>query len=346
MQDQLESIVQRTEAGLAGITSRADWEAFKATIVGPNGAFTEARKLINTLPKEEKPAFGKRLNEAKDRVEALLAAALGRVEDAEMRALLGPAIDPTLPAPGESRGSLHPITQIREEICAVFRKIGFTVADGPEVETDWFCFEALNVPADHPARDMQDTYFLPADVRMANVSRKDKEPYLMRTHTSPVQIRTLLAERPPLRIISPGRCFRRDSVDATHSANFHQVEGLYVDRDVTVRDLKAVLDHFVQAVFGAGAETRLRPSFFPFTEPSFEMDFRSPNLGKLSNRWLEIMGCGMVDPAVLENAGLDPAEWSGYAFGMGVERIAMILTGADDIRHFYQNDLRFLGQFA
>ena len=179
-----------------------------------------------------------------------------------------------------------------------------------------------------------------------NVSRKSKEEHVLRTHTSSVQIRTLLKESPPLRVIAPGRCFHRDTVDATHSANFHQTEGLYVDRAVTVRDLKGVLDYFLRELFGDKLETRLRPSFFPFTEPSFEVDLKGLNLGKLSNRWIEIMGCGMVDPEVLKLVELDPDRWSGFAFGLGIERVAMLLHGIDDIRHFYQNDHRFLSQFS
>jgi phenylalanyl-tRNA synthetase alpha chain len=202
------------------------------------------------------------------------------------------------------------------------------------------------MPGDHPARDMQDSYYLPDAAHFDNVSKRERERYLLRTHTSTVQIRTLLREAPPVRIVAPGRCFRRDTPDATHSANFHQIEGLYVDEDVTLTDLKATLDHFVREVFGPKAKTRLRPSFFPFTEPSFEMDFYSPDLGKLSHRWLEIMGCGLVDPAVFEACGIDAGRFTGFAFGMGIERIAMILQGVDDIRYYYQNDRRFLRQFA
>jgi phenylalanyl-tRNA synthetase alpha chain len=193
---------------------------------------------------------------------------------------------------------------------------------------------------------MQDTLYMPKAFRSADAPRKADEAILLRTHTSSVQVRTMLSRKPPFRIVAPGRCFRRDAVDATHSANFHQVEGLWIDRDVTLADLRGVLDFFVKETFGADAEIRLRPSFFPFTEPSFEMDLRSPNLGRLSDRWLEIMGCGLVDPKVLELCGLDPNEWSGLAFGLGLERIAMLVHGIDDIRHFYNNDTRFLRQFA
>ena len=259
---------------------------------------------------------------------------------------MGEKIDPTLPAVPDFSGGIHPLTNVRRRIVSIFRKIGFTVAEATEVETEWYCFDALNTPEDHPARDAQDTLYFPQDSKWENVSRKSKEEHVSRTHTSSVQIRTLLKESPPLRVIAPGRCFRRDTVDATHSANFHQTEGLYVDRAVTVRDLKGVLDYFLRELFGDKLESRLRPSFFPFTEPSFEVDLKGPNLGKLSNRWIEILGCGMVDPEVLKLVELDPDQWSGFAFGLGIERVAMLLHGIDDIRHFYQNDHRFLSQFS
>lgn len=291
--------------------------------------------------------MGKLLNEYKSAVEAEYAATLTRLEQAELAARLGPAVDPSLPTQVALRGSLHPLTRARRRIEEIFAKVGFTVAEGPEVETEWFCFDALNTPDDHPARDAQDTLLIPRGVSYGNISARGQERYLLRSHTSSVQIRTMLAEEPPLRIIAPGRVFRRDTVDATHSANFHQVEGLYVDRKVSITDLKALLDYFIKEVLGdSKVETRLRPSFFPFTEPSFEMDIRSENLGRLSGKWIEIMGCGMVDPKVFEAAGYDPNEWQGFAFGMGIERVTMIAHGIDDIRHFYQNDLRFLRQFA
>ena len=346
MKDMLESILTEVRTGVAKLTTRAEFEAFKATISGPNGSLTQAAKGMRSIPKEERPAAGKLINETKQAVEAIWAETLVSLQTNEMRARLGGKIDPSLPSPDRLRGAAHPLTQIRQEMSAIFRKIGFTIAEGPEIETEWYCFDALNTPADHPARDVQDTLFMPADCAVSNVARRADERYILRTHTSTVQVRTLLKERPPVRIIAPGRVFRRDTVDATHSANFHQLEGLFIDRAVTVKDLRSVLDYFVRSMFGKGAKTRLRPSFFPFTEPSFEMDFMSPHLGKLSNQWMEIMGCGMVDPNVLRHVDLDPEQWSGYAFGMGIERIAMIVHGVDDIRHFYTSDLRFLQQFA
>ncbi len=346
MQEQLTAIVAGVRDNAPNIQTRAEFEAFKATISGPNGTLTDVMKRMGQVPKEDKPAMGKYINQAKNAVTAAFDEVIARLEAAELAAKLGPAIDPTLPCPDLDRGTLHPISQVREEMVELFRRIGFSVAEATEVETEHYCFDALNIPSDHPARDMQDSYYLPDDLKVNNVAKHAEEKYLLRTHTSTVQIRSMLKQQPPIRIVAPGRCFRRDTPDATHSANFHQIEGLYVDKDVTLLDLKATLDHFVKTIFGPKAKTRLRPSFFPFTEPSFEMDFFSPDLGKLSNKWLEIMGCGMVDPEVFKAVGIDPEVYTGYAFGMGIERIAMILQGVDDIRYYYQNDVRFLKQFA
>jgi phenylalanyl-tRNA synthetase alpha chain len=346
MQEQLTAIVAGVRDNAPNIQTRAEFEAFKATISGPKGSLTDVMKHMGKVPKEDKPAMGKLINEAKTAVTAEFDDVIARLEAVELAAKLGPAIDPTLPCPDLDRGTLHPISQVREEMVELFRRIGFSVAEATEVETEHYCFDALNIPSDHPARDMQDSYYLPDDLKVNNVAKHADEKYLLRTHTSTVQIRTMLQQQPPIRIVAPGRCFRRDTPDATHSANFHQIEGLYVDKNVTLLDLKATLDHFVKTIFGPKAKTRLRPSFFPFTEPSFEMDFFSPDLGKLSNKWLEIMGCGMVDPEVFKAVGIDPEVYTGYAFGMGIERIAMILQGVDDIRYYYQNDVRFLKQFA
>ena len=346
MQETLQAIQDEVREKAPTITTRAEFEAYKATISGPNGALTQAMKEMGRVPKEEKPALGRLINEVMGQITAFFDEVVERIEAAELAEKLGPAIDPTLPLPDSDRGTLHPIAQVREEIVSLFRRTGFAVAEATEVETEHTCFDALNIPSDHPARDMQDSYYLPDDLAVANVSKNSDEKYLLRTHTSTVQIRTMLKEKPPIRIVAPGRCFRRDTPDATHSANFHQVEGLYVDKDVTLLDLKATLDHFVKTIFGPKARTRLRPSFFPFTEPSFEVDLKVPDLGKLSNKWIEIMGCGMVDPKVLGLVDIDPDEWTGFAFGLGIERVTMLLHGIDDIRHFYQNDQRFLSQFS
>lgn len=346
MQAELSAIISEVKSASASMCARAEFEAFKATIQGPKGRLTAVMKMMGQIPKEEKPAMGQLINQAKNAVQAEFDQVLARIEKAELAAKLGSNIDPSLPSPDATVGTRHPISQVRDEVVQLFQRIGFSVAEATELETEHFCFDALNMPADHPARDMQDSYYLPQDLKVANVSQHQDESYLLRTHTSTVQIRTLLQSQPPIRIVAPGRCFRRDTPDATHSANFHQIEGLYVDQSVSLLDLKATLDYFVKTLFGPKAQTRLRPSFFPFTEPSYEMDFYSPDLGKLSHQWIEIMGCGLVDPEVFRAVDMDPDQYSGYAFGMGIERIAMILQGVDDIRYYYQNDRRFLQQFA
>jgi phenylalanyl-tRNA synthetase alpha chain len=345
MEDELKQILESVEQEVANLATPAELEQFKARISGPNGRFTALSKQIAQLPVEERPAAGKLINVAKQRLQAIWDATGQRIEAAALARRIGPAVDPTLDSPEPRHGTRHLLTQVREEIVSVLRKIGFVVADGPEVETEYFCFDALNTPADHPARDLQDTYYLSKQTPFGNVSRKSGERYLLRTHTSSVQIRTMLEEQPPIRIIAPGRCFRRDTADATHSANFHQIEALYVDRGVTVRDLKADLDYLFRSLLGPDAETRFRPHYFSYTEPSFEVDLKARHLGKVGAEWMEIMGCGMVDPAVFEEVGYDPGIWTGYAFGLGVERIAMTLYGIDDIRYLYQNDVRLLSQF-
>jgi len=346
MEEKLKAIVEEARQMFPQVSSQAEFEAEKARFVGPRGSFTEIRKQIGTLPKEDRPKAGRWVNETKQALEALFKDSQDRLRQEEMNRRVGPPVDVTLPPDARARGGLHLITQIREELCAIMRRVGFTVAEGPEVETEWYCFDALNTPSDHPARDMQDTYYMKDGVDFGNVSRNDSERYLLRTHTSTVQIREMLKSPPPIRIVSPGRCYRRDTTDATHSASFHQLECLAVDEGVTVKDLKAVLDYLFQSLLGKEAKTRFRPHFFPYTEPSFEVDFYSGHLEKVGKEWVEIGGCGMVDPAVFEAVGYDPRRWSGYAFGFGIERIAMILYGVDDIRYFYQNDLRFLRQFS
>jgi phenylalanyl-tRNA synthetase alpha chain len=347
MQETLDAIVAKARAEFAELANRADFDAAKARFVGPNGELTTQMKKMGAVPKEERPAVGKLINEAKVRLQEIMDAAHTRIEAALLQASLGPAIDPTLPSPDLGPGTYHPLTLVREELTLILRKVGFTVADGPEVETEYYCFDALNTPADHPARDAQDTFYLPRDVRFGNVAKKTApERYLLRTHTSSVQIRTMLKGEPPIRIVSPGRVYRRDTTDATHSANFQQLECLYVDRNVTVRDLKALLDYLFESLLGKDTKTRFRPHYFGYTEPSFEVDLTATHLPKVNKEWIEIGGCGMVDPTVFADVGYDPEVWSGYAFGMGIERLAMLLYGIDDIRHFYQNDLRFLKQFA
>ncbi len=347
MQDALSALAASAEHDLARVTARPELEAAKARLVGPNGALTALMKQMGSVPKDQRPVLGKMINEAKVRIQEFLDQALRRVETAELEAQLGPAIDPTLPSPDPGPGTYHPLTLVREEMCRILRKVGFTVADGPEVETEYYCFDALNTPADHPARDAQDTFYFPDTASFGNISKKfPDEKYLLRTHTSSVQIRTMLKGEPPIRIVSPGRVYRRDTSDATHSANFHQLECLYVDRNVTVRDLKALLDYIFASLLGPGTKTRFRPHYFGYTEPSFEVDLSARHLPKVKKEWVEIGGCGMVDPVVFAGVGYDPEVWTGYAFGMGLERLAMMLYGIDDIRYFYQNDVRFLKQFA
>ncbi len=347
MQDTLNAILAKATAELPALQTRVELDTAKARYTGPHGEFTALLKQLGAVPKEQRPAMGKLINEAKARLQIELDAALGRIAAAEIAARLGPAVDPTLPSPDPGPGTYHPLTLVREEMCRILRKAGFTVADGTEVETEYYCFDALNTPPDHPARAEQDTFYFPEQADFGNVPKKvPGERYLLRTHTSSVQIRTMLKGRPPIRIVSPGRVYRRDTSDATHSANFHQLECLYVDRNVTVRDLKALLDYIFASLLGAGTKTRFRPHYFGYTEPSFEVDLSARHLPKVNKEWIEIGGCGMVDPSVFEAVGYDPEEWSGYAFGMGLERLAMLVYGIDDIRYFYQNDVRFLKQFA
>ncbi len=347
MQATINAILAKAPPELAALKTRAEFEAAKARYVGPNGEFTALMKQMGAVPKEQRPAMGKLINEAKARLQEQLDTTLARIADAEISAQLGPAIDPTLPSPEAGPGTTHPLTLVREEMCRILRKAGFSVADGPEVETEYYCFDALNTPADHPARAEQDTFYFPENARFANVAKKvPSEKYLLRTHTSSVQIRTMLKGAPPIRIVSPGRVYRRDTSDATHSANFHQLECLYVDKNVTVRDLKALLDYIFASLLGKDTKTRFRPHYFGYTEPSFEVDLSAKHLPKVKKEWIEIGGCGMVDPAVFEGVGYDSTVWSGYAFGMGLERLAMLVYGIDDIRYFYQNDVRFLTQFA
>ena len=283
MEEELKQIVESARSGVSGVSNRAGFEAFKAEITGPNGSLTKVMKDMGKVAKEDRPVFGKLINLAKQQVHAVYDEAMSVIEASEIAEKLGPPIDPSLPSPDSGPGSFHPLTQVREEVCRIFKEIGFTVAEGTEIETEYYCFDALNTPKDHPARDLQDTFYMPDNADFGNVSKKSDERYLLRTHTSSVQIRSMLKGDPPIRIISPGRCFRRDTVDATHSANFHQVEGLFVDKNVTVRDLKAILDYFFEQLLGKGTTTRFRPHFFPYTEPSFEVDFFGDEHELMSN---------------------------------------------------------------
>jgi phenylalanyl-tRNA synthetase alpha chain len=325
------------QAALAEFNAAPDLKALdqaKVDFLGSHGKFTALLKSLGILSKEERPAAGKLINQAKVELEAALAS---RREELELRAAMPKeATDFTLPGRRRSIGKLHPLTQVTEDIVRVFRKIGFVVADGPEIEDDWHCFDALNTPADHPARDTQDTFYVDGPTQTRQ---------LLRTHTSSVQIRVMEKRQPPIRIIAPGRVYRRDNADATHNPTFQQIEGLYVDKGVTVGDLKGTVEFVFRQLLGDDVKIRFRPHYFSYTEPSFEIDFSSALVKKMGKDWLEIAGCGMVHPQVFENVGYDPELWSGWAFGFGIERIAMIRYGINDIRLFYENNVRFLHQF-
>jgi phenylalanyl-tRNA synthetase alpha chain len=335
--DQVEPLKQSALAELRAAPDLAALEQARVGYLGSNGKFTALMKQLGALPKEEKPAAGKAVNRAKVELEAALAERRGELE--LKAALPQEPTDSTLPGRRRVLGKLHPLTQVTEDIVRSFRKIGFVVADGPEVEDEYHCFDALNTPADHPARDAQDTFYL------ANTQPGTQPSTLLRTHTSSVQIRVMAKQQPPVRIIVPGRVYRRDNADATHNPTFHQVEGLYVDRNVTVGDLKGTVEFVFRELMGEETRIRFRPHYFSYTEPSFEIDFSSALTRKMGKEWLEIAGCGMVHPQVFENVGYDPEVWTGWAFGFGIERIAMIRYGINDIRLFYENDVRFLKQF-
>ena len=330
--EQIEPLKQAALAQLLATPDLAALDQAKAHFLGANGQFTALMKQLGSLSKEERPAAGKLINQTKIELEAALA---GRRAELELKsALPKDPTDFTLPGRRRTLGKLHPLTQVTEDIVRSFRKIGFAVADGPEIEDERHCFDALNTPADHPARDSQDTFYL---------ATADKR--LLRTHTTSVQVRTLESQPPPVRIIVPGRVYRRDNADATHNPTFQQLDGVYVDKGVTVSDLKGTVEFVFKELLGSDVKIRFRPHYFSYTEPSFEIDFSSPLVRKMGKEWLEIAGCGMIHPQVFENVGYDPEVWSGWAFGFGIERIAMIRYGVNDIRLFYENDVRFLRQF-
>ena len=339
--DDIEPLKQAALADLKAAADLAALEHAKGAWIGPHGKFTALMKRLGTLSKEDRPAAGKTINTAKAELEAAL---IGRRSELELKsALPREPTDFTLPGRRRALGKLHPLTQVTDDIVRAFRKIGFAVADGPEVEDDWHCFDALNTPADHPARDTQDTFYL-AKADGSQPSTLNHQ-LLLRTHTSSVQIRVMKSQPPPVRIIAPGRVYRRDNADATHNPTFQQIEGLYVDKGVTVGDLKGTVEFVFKELLGDDVRIRFRPHYFSYTEPSFEIDFSSPLTRKMGKEWLEIAGCGMVHPQVFENVGYDPEVWTGWAFGFGIERVAMIRYGINDIRLFYENDVRFLKQF-
>jgi phenylalanyl-tRNA synthetase alpha chain len=337
MKEQLDQIQSEALAEVPGIADQASLEAFRIKYLGKKGTLTAASAGMRDVPKEEKPAIGQKLNEVRGAITAALdekSAALTAAQDAKSAG----DVDVTLPGRPFPKGSLHPLTQIQDRATQILRRMGFALAKGPEIETEWHCFDALNTPEDHPARNEKDTFYFDSGK-------------LLRTHTSSVQIRTMEGAAPPLRIIAPGSAYRRDEIDATHLSNFNQLEGLYVDRKVTLGDLKGTLEYFFKAMFGEKTELRFRPHFFPFTEPSYEIDVKLVVKGK--SKWLEMAGCGMVDPAVFEavnktrgDVAFDPDKVSGFAFGMGLDRLAMVKWGIEDIRLLIENDTRFLAQFA
>ena len=338
----LEELEQAKAKSLGEIAAAADSaavEALRVKYIGRNGLIPALITGMKDVPKEDRPAFGKAVQAWQADVRAALAAKAAAGDDGAKSV----AADLTLPGRWFGLGVKHPLSRVIEETAAIFGRLGFTVADGPELETRFNNFTALNTPPHHPSQDRTDTFWFGDDC-------------LLRTQTSPVQIRTMMANKPPVRVICPGRTFRRDTTDATHSANFHQIEGLYVDclpqKPVSLADLKSVLAYFAKAMMGDGVTVRFRPHFFPFTEPSVEVDFtchvckgKGCNVCKQSG-WIEVAGAGMVDPRVFKHVGYDPERVSGYAFGFGVERIAMIKYGISDIRFLYENDMRFLGQLG
>ncbi|WP_027091648.1 phenylalanine--tRNA ligase subunit alpha [Cohnella thermotolerans] len=342
MKERLEELRREALERLQGATDPGQLNELRVQYLGKKGQLTEVLRGMGSLSAEERPVIGQVANEVRAAIEAVIAEkqeAFDRAETA--RRLQEETIDVTLPGKRPTAGTIHPLTKVTQEIEDIFLGMGYSIAEGPEVETDFYNFEALNLPKNHPARDMQDSFYLTEDI-------------LLRTHTSPVQVRTMRAAggKTPLKVICPGKVYRRDDDDATHSFMFHQIEGLVVGPNIRMSDLKGTLLQFVQALYGPQTQIRLRPSFFPFTEPSAEVDVTCAQCGGHGCRmckhtgWIEILGCGMVHPRVLEYGGYDPKEVSGFAFGMGVERIALLKYEIDDIRHFYNNDLRFLGQFA
>ncbi|MBL7949401.1 MAG: phenylalanine--tRNA ligase subunit alpha [Bacteroidia bacterium] len=324
-------------------TNREEVEQFRLRFLSKKGILAELFAAMKSIPAEEKKQYGAQVNELKQAAEAKLASFQEMLEAAADQAA-ATDIDLTLPAEPLTLGARHPISLIRERILQIFSRIGFTVADGPEIEDDWHNFTALNFPENHPARDMQDTFFIE--------QRGGSDSIALRTHTSSVQVRVMESTKPPIRMLMPGRVYRNEAISARAHCFFHQVEGLYIDDGVSFADMKQTLLYFSREMFGADTEIRLRPSYFPFTEPSAEMDItcelckgKGCNVCKYTG-WLEIMGCGMVDPNVLQNCGIDPERYSGFAFGMGIERIAMLKYDVKDLRLFSENDLRFLRQFA
>jgi phenylalanyl-tRNA synthetase alpha chain len=344
----LDEIISLKEQILAAISAAADADALEAVRIqylARSGSLPLLLEKMASVPREQRPVVGKAANETKNVV-----AAAYEARKAELTAAAESAdFDPTLPGRYEAPGSLHPVLQVRDRAIEIFRRLGFALADGPDIENEVFNFDALNTPLDHPARNEQDTFYLKEEGLAPSLGLDGKTPggrRLMRTHTSTVQIHTMLRQPPPLRIIAPGRCYRRDEIDATHGMSFFQMEGLVVDEGVTLGDLKGTLEYFFRELLGDDLKLRFRPHFFPFTEPSMEFDCSRPGKQIKGKDWLELGGCGMVDPAVFEQVGYDSEKYTGYAFGFGIERIALMCHGIPDLRFFTDNDVRFLRQFS
>ena len=337
MKEKLEQLSADVERALATAEDEDEILKVRTRFLGRKGTLTLFIKRLGTLPEKERPIVGQFINQTKNTIEQQIDQKLKTIGEKKKENLQRETLDITLPGRRFSPGKKHPITQVADEITAIFKAMGFQIAEGPEVELDFYNFEALNIPRDHPARDMHDTFYITEEV-------------LLRTHTSPVQIRTMEKLKPPVSIISPGKAYRRDS-DVSHTPMFHQVEGFLVDKDVSFADLKGVLTIFTQKMFEKELDLRFRPSFFPFTEPSAEVDIACVMCSGKGCRvckqtgWLEILGSGMIDPEVFKKVGYNPEVYSGFAFGLGIERIAMLKYGIDDIRLYYENDLRFLSQF-
>ncbi len=339
MKSQLQSILEETKVSIDGASNSSEIENIRVKFLGKKSPLTEILRSMGQLSGEERKELGKYANTIKDEIESLIQLKASQIKQAEKEIKLKEeVIDVTQPCAHTPLGSKHPITVTIEEISKIFKSMGYSIAEGPEIETVFNNFDALNSPANHPARDMTDTFYI-------------SDSILLRTQTSPVQIRNIKQKAPPIKVISPGRCFRCDTPDATHSPMFHQVEGLLVDEGVTMADLKGTLDAFAKRIFGSDVRTKFRPHHFPFTEPSAEMDmtcFKCNGAGCRvckGSGWIEILGCGMVHPNVLKVGNIDVEKYTGFAFGMGVERIAMLKYEIDDIRLMYENDMRFVGQF-
>lgn len=339
MKEQLQQILENSKKEITSAKTMSELEEIRVKYLGKKGELTLLLREMGKLSKEERPVIGKMANEVRSEIEQTLENSKAIIKEKEKLARLeSEIIDVTMPGKLNKIGHKHPLTLILDEIQNIFIGMGFKIAEGPEIETVYNNFDALNVPKNHPSRDLSDTFYISEDI-------------LLRTQTSPVQVRVMQKSKPPIRIISPGRCYRSDEIDATHSPMFHQIEGLVIDKGITFGDLKGTLDLFAKRFFGIHTKTKFRPHYFPFTEPSAEVDVSCFKCGGSGCRickgsgWIEILGCGMVHPNVLRECGIDPEIYSGFAFGMGLDRIAMLKLEIDDIRHFFDNDMRFIEQF-